>query len=280
MPTSSELVKRLDSFNFPSAPAVVVRLSQLLAQEYATGEQLAEVMALDAGITARALRLANSVVFRGGGGVKSIPEVVLRVGIDGIRDIVFALSVVRAMRPTQFDYRPFWRHSIAVAQTTQTIKRRSLNLPEPLPEAYAAGLLHDIGMIVMDRTLGAEYRKVLERAQTTGWPLRDVERQVIGTDHAEVGGRLLESWRLPSPLAVAVRAHHDPLSETQPTACLVHLADLIYNSQGVDHGGGWRGVPCAPEVLGRLGVSEADLPALATEMQAELAHAEAILAEA
>jgi len=280
MPTSSELVKRLDSFNFPSAPAVVVRLSQLLAQDYTTGEQLAEVMALDAGITARALRLANSVVFRGGGGVKSIPEAVLRVGVDGIRDIVFALSVVRALRPTQFDYRPFWRHSLAVAQTTQVVKGHSLNVPDPLPEAYAAGLLHDIGMIVMDRTLGADYRKVLDRARSTGWPLREVERQVIGTDHAEVGGRLLETWRLPSPLAAAVRAHHEPLAESQPTACLVYLADFICNSHGVDHGTGCRPGPCAPGVLDRLGVSEAELPALATEMQAGLAHAEAILAEA
>jgi putative nucleotidyltransferase with HDIG domain len=212
--------------------------------------------------------------------VKSIPEAVLRVGVDSIRDIVFALSVVRAMRPTQFDYRAFWRHSLAVAQTTQAVKRRALNVPEPLPEAYAAGLLHDIGMIVMDRTLGAEYRAVLERARSTGWPVRDVERQMIGTDHAEVGGRLLESWRLPAPLAAAVRAHHTPLTETQPTACLVHLADIVCNRHGIDHGTGWRPGLVASEVLERLGVAETDLPAIGEEMQAELVHAEAILAEA
>jgi HD-like signal output (HDOD) protein len=280
MLTSSDLVKRLDTLNFPSAPEVVTKLSQLLAKEYVTGDALAEVMALDAGITARALRLANSVVFRGGGGVKSIPEAVLRVGIDGVRDIVFALSVVRALKPVHFDYRPFWRHSLAVAQATQLLRRRSLNFSDPCPEAYPAGLLHDIGMLVMDRTVGADYRRVLDQARTQGRPLRDVEKELLGTDHADVGGRLLETWRLPPNLVSAVRMHHQPTPARHGAVSLVHLADFVCNREGVDHGTHWRPVECSSEVWNHLGIAEADLPAIAGELQNELEHADAILAEA
>ena len=108
MTTSSELVKQLDAVGFPAAPEVVVKLSQLLHTDWVTAEQLAEVAMLDAGVSARMLRLSNSVYYRGKG-VKSIAEAVLRIGIDGVRDVVYALSLMRALRPMQFAYRPYWR---------------------------------------------------------------------------------------------------------------------------------------------------------------------------
>ena len=130
MATSDDIIRQLESVNFPAAPEVVVRLSGLLMKEWVTGEQLAEVAMLDAGVSARVLRLANSVYFRGRG-VKSIVEAVLRIGVDGVRDVVYALSLMRALRPMQFGYRPFWRHSLAVAQTAQNLQRRAANeLPQ------------------------------------------------------------------------------------------------------------------------------------------------------
>ena len=278
MPTGDELLKRIDAANFPAAPVVLTRLSHLLTEEWVTGEQLAEVMALDAGIAARVLRLANSVHFRGKG-VKSIPEAVLRVGCDGVRDIVFALSAMRSLRPAQFDSRLFWRHSLAVAQATQVLQRRALNLPAPLPEGYAGGLLHDIGMVALDRALGSDYRPVLEAARTSGRPSHEVERERLGTDHAEVGGRLLELWRLPSALVTAVRAHHDPLGEDQLAAGLVHLADFVCNHHGLHHGTGYKPESAVAEIWDELGVGEAELPALTAALEQELGKADALLAE-
>ena len=142
MASGSEFVKRLDSVDFPAAPEVVVRLSRLLAEEWVTAEQLSEVMALDAGISSRVLRLANSVYFRGQG-VRSIEEAVLRVGVDGVRDVVFALSLLRAFKPLHFDYRQFWRHGLAVGVAARALARAlggTVAAVDPLAPDYADNL--------------------------------------------------------------------------------------------------------------------------------------------
>ena len=279
MASGSDFVKRLDSVDFPAAPEVVVRLTRLLAEEWVTADQLAEVMALDAGISARVLRLANSVYFRGQG-VRSIEEAVLRVGVDGVRDVVFALSLLRAFKPLHFDYHTFWRHSLGVAQTVLVLQQRAANLATPIPEAYAAGLLHDIGMLVLDRTLGAGYGTVLANAREQARPLFLVERETFGTDHADVGGRLLEVWRMPTPLTQAVSGHHDPVAADTMAAHLVHLADCICNQHAVHHGTAYRPAAPVPEVWEELGLDENELPAIVTDMYAGLAKADAILSAA
>ena len=277
MASGSDYVKRLDAVDFPAAPEVVIRLSNLLSEEWVTAEQLSEVMALDAGISARVLRLANSVYFRGQG-VRSIDEAVLRVGVDGVRDVVFALSLLRAFKPLHLNYRMFWRHGLAVAQTVLVLQHRALNLHAPIPEAYAAGLLHDIGMLVLDRTLGAGYGSILDTAREKARPLCDVELETLGTDHADVGGRLLEVWRMPTLLAQAVSGHHKPLEDDCAAAQLVYLADYVCNHHGADHGTGYKPESAIAEVWDELGIPESDLPAIVTEMYAGLAKADAILA--
>lgn len=280
MPSSSELVRRIDSVNFPSAPVVVVRLSQMLSDDGVDGDELAKVMQLDAGISARVLRLANSVAFRGNG-VESVSEAVLRIGVNGVRDIVFALSIIKAMRPMRFDYRQFWRHSLAVAQTAQSLQRRAPGAPGDLPALYAGALLHDIGMLVLDRALDEEYEKILRTARESKRPLHEVEREILGTDHAEVGGRLLEVWRLPSAVPEVVRAHHTPLAEDgNAAAVLVCLADFVCNHQGIDHGTGHRPESCPTEVWHEVGMAETDLDEVVEQLQHDLAAADAMLAAA
>lgn len=278
MASSNDLARRIDSVNFPSAPAVVVRLSQMLADDGVDGDELAKVMQLDAGISARVLRLANSVAFRGNG-VESVQEAVLRIGVNGVRDIVFALSIVKTMRPLRIDYRQFWRHSLAVAQTAQSLCRRAPGLPD-LPALYAGALLHDVGVLVLERALDEEYAKVLQVARESRRPLHEVERELLGTDHSEVGGRLLEVWRLPSAVPGIVRGHHRPLDEGGPAAALVHLADFVCNHQGIDHGTGFRPESCADEVWHEIGLGSDELEGIVGQLQQDLTTADAMLAAA
>jgi HD-like signal output (HDOD) protein len=273
----AEFTKRLDTVDFPAAPEVVVRLSRMLSSAGVSGEELAEVLALDAGVAARVLRLANSVYFRGSG-IRSIEEAVLRVGVDGVRDVVFALSLVRAFKPLHFNYHLFWRHGLAVAQAVLVLQKHALNVPAPIPELYAAGLLHDVGMLVLDRTLGEPYGAILARAREEKRPLYEVEREVLGTDHADVGGRLLEAWRVNPALSLAVGGHHDPLHHASHAVQFVHLADFVGNFHGVHHGTGWRAETTHQAVWDDLGISERELPAIRSEVAAGMAKADAILA--
>jgi putative nucleotidyltransferase with HDIG domain len=245
-----------------------------------TAEEVGETMALDASMAARVLQLANSVALAGSTPVDSIPEAVLRVGVDGVRDIVFALAMVGAMRPAYFDYRPFWRHSLAVAFTAQSLQTRALNLERPFPETYAGGLLHDIGMLVLDRALGTGYRDVIDAARATSRPLIEVEHEMLGTDHAQAGGRMLEVWRFPAILVDAVANHHRPWASGQTVTHLVHLADFICNHQGIHHGSGFFPHECDDRVWAELGVDKSTLPEIVAAAQEEIARAEAVLGAA
>jgi len=277
MKLSEDLLRRIDTVDFPSPPAVVLRLSQLLAREDVTGDDIAAAMALDATMAARVLRLANSAAVGGATPVESIPEAVLRVGVNGVRDVVFALAMVGAIRPAHFDYRPYWRHSLAVAHTAQLLQTRSLRLVTPFPETYAAGLLHDIGMLLLDRALGLQYREVLDAARTSGRALVEVEHEMLGTNHGHAGGRILEMWKLPPLLADAARQHHCPWKSNHAVTQLVYLADFICNHQGIHHGTGFFPESCSPQVWEELGLDESTMPEIVEEVQAELVQAEAIL---
>ncbi len=278
MSADDQVLQQLETLSFPTPPAIVVRLVQLLSRDGVTAEEIGEAMSLDAGMATRVLHLANSVALGGSTPVDSIPEAVLRVGVDGVRDIVFALAMVGAMRPAHFDYRPFWRHSLAVAFTAQALQTQALKIVTPFPETYAAGLLHDIGMLVLDRALGARYHEVIEVARTTSRPLADVEHEILGTDHAKAGGRMLEVWRFPKLLVDAATNHHRPWVSGQVVTQLVHLADFVCNHQGIHHGSGYYPEDCDPRVWEELGVDRNNLPALVATVQAELARAEAVLA--
>ncbi len=278
MTVNEQVTQQLETVNFPTPPVIVVRMVQLLAQDNVTAEEIGAAMALDASMAARVLHLANSVAVGGSTPVESIPEAVLRVGVDGVRDIVFALAMVGAMRPAHFDYRPFWRHSLAVAFTAQSLQTRALKLGETYPETYAAGLLHDLGMLVLDRALGDRYREVLDAARTTSRPLLEVEHEMLGTDHAQTGGRMLQVWRFPKILVDAVTNHHHPWVSGQVVTRLVHLADFACNHQGIHHGTGYFPEACDPRIWDELGIDAGELPQIIAEVQVELVRAEAVLA--
>ena len=278
MNVSDQVMQQLEAVNFPTPPAIVVRLVQLLAKDNVTSEEIAETMALDTSMATRVLQLANPVALGGGTQVESIPEAVLRVGVDGVRDIVFALAMVGAMRPSHFDYRPFWRHSLAVAFTAQALQARVQNLGTPFPETYTAGLLHDIGMLVLDRALGTQYRDVLDAARASARPLAEMEHELLGTDHALAGGRMLEIWRFPELLVDAVRHHHKPWASGHVVTQLVHLADFVCNHQGIHHGSGHFPESCAARIWEDLGIEQSELPQIMTAVQTDLTRAEAVLA--
>jgi HD-like signal output (HDOD) protein len=270
---ASEYVHRLDSVDFPAAPEVVVRLIRQLEHPDSTAEELAAVIKLDAGLVARLLRLANSVYYRGQG-VKNIDEAVVRIGIQGVRNMAFALSLVRQFRPLQFKYHQFWQHSLAVAQTVQTLEQRCAT---PIPEAYPAGLLHDIGMLVFDRTLGVGYAELLSKARAQSRPLHELEREVLGTDHAEVGGRLLEMWRVPEVLAESVLRHHSTDGSKSMGAKLVMLSDFVCNQQGVNHTHPFKAAAPANSEWESLGLAATEAEAIGRMLPNSLAQADALL---
>jgi len=209
-----------------SLPDLVVRVSTIMDSPTATARELVAAIELDAGLAATVLRLANSALY-GHGRVTSLSHAVAIIGHKALRDLVLAVSAVRAFHdiPAEFvDMTTFWENSISCAVLAQQIGRH-VRLPES-EALFLAGLLHGVGRLVFYARRPKEYREVLKRAQDGEEGLVAAERQVFGFCYAELGAALLEQWGLPLKLRLAVTHQLKPAATAafHKEVAAVHLA--------------------------------------------------------
>jgi signal transduction histidine kinase/HD-like signal output (HDOD) protein len=228
------LVREMD--DLPTLPEVIRRLVELTSagEGEAVLEPAAEVIACDPGLTVRFLRQSAGA----GEGTVSIPQAVRRTGAQAIRSLALSMGASAQPTPGQgaaakgLDRRGFWLHSLASAWAARLLVERS-NLPLDPPEAFLAGLLHDMGKLAMDHLMPKSYAKVLEGIGSFDGNIADQERRIIGVDHTVVGRRLAEQWRLPKVIMQAIWMHHQPPEALPQTLAdrtlvvLVGLADMV-----------------------------------------------------
>jgi len=278
------LKKIATASDLPSLPDIVLRLSRMVADRNTSAADIARVVQYDPAISGRILRLANSAAFGGAVRIASIPQAVMRVGFKGMRDLVLSLAVIRAFgRGQRIHHGRFWRHSLAVGFAAQIVERHAAKIPEPSDEAFTAGLLHDLGVLIMDWYASEPYSKVVAYAHHESKDLVEVEQEVLGIDHAEGGGHLLAHWNVPAPIAEAARYHHQPGRASVPSARLcqvVHLANFACNNQGIDNGVGTFPSRFVESAWFDTGLSVDDIPALIAEVNQQTAAADEIISAA
>lgn len=192
----------------PSAPHVVSRLVSLTDADADTRDLLAAIDR-DPALTARILRTANSPFFAQTRNVTSVTRAVVVLGLPMIRNLTLGLTVWDAttshISPQQA--RTLWEHSLAVAHAAQHFAARTRICSAP--DAFTAGLLHDVGKLVLAKQFPDAYRPLLVQSAMTPL-LPEAERAAVGHDHTEIGALLFERWRLPKVLVDAVARHHEP----------------------------------------------------------------------
>jgi putative nucleotidyltransferase with HDIG domain len=196
----------------PSAPEIAQKMLVTVNRDDVTVGHLAALIARDQSLTARLLRLANSAFFALRTRVTSIPQAVTLLGFARVRNLVLGLSVWTAFDandPAGRRYRRrMWTHTSMVAATAKMLVERTGG---DSATAFAAGLLHDVGKLVLGLRLGASYWALLDEAATQSREASSVELEAFGCHHATVGGWLLQLWQLPPALVDPVALHHDPL---------------------------------------------------------------------
>ena len=220
-------------------PQTTVRIVQLTNQPDSSMTELAQVLEQDQALSARVLRVANSAYFGLPRQVTSIRDAVVLLGQSTLRSLVFTASVVGVLGREVAGYGlgkgALWQHSVAAARAARHLSER-VGLDSD--EAYVAGLLHDIGKIVLDQYMQDEFARALDLTTDDGIPFDQAERSVFGVDHAEIGGVLAERWELPARLVDAIRHHHRPsAAQTAPRlTAAVHVADLVCLELGLGMG--------------------------------------------
>jgi len=212
----------------PAAPPVAVQIHNLTRQFYYSNEAFLRLIEIEPELTAQLLRLVNSVAI-GGSAIGSLDTAIIRLGANEIARIAMSLTLGRlmAIRPTSYVRRPemLWRHCVRTALACRFLHPICRRLYADADLAFTAGLLHDIGKIVLNQAPPDALEVIGEVMLEERINATDAEVAIFGSDHAEIGGLILERWKLPSALTNAVRLHHAPEFDDSGLATLVHVGN-------------------------------------------------------
>lgn len=256
--------------NLPALPAAVMRVMQLTDDPKASAADIARAMTSDQALAVRVLKLANSAFYGASRRIATVSEAVVILGMRTTRNLVMATGCQEMLETNVAGYAmprgALWRHSLACGSAAQALAIRAKY--RATEEAFVAGLLHDIGKVVLNTYLKEQFVRVLIRAAGSNMPYVEAEQEILGFDHAEAGARLLERWNLPSSLVVAVRYHHAPM-QAEPVSllpCIVHVADAICLTLGIGLGMDGLAYKLSPEALAALNLTDKDFEEVASQV--------------
>ncbi|MBI3128927.1 MAG: HDOD domain-containing protein [Candidatus Tectomicrobia bacterium] len=266
----------------PSLPTVFHQLDVAVNNPRSSMRQVAEIISADQALSARLLKLVNSAFFGFPSRIETITHAVTIVGMQQLRDLALATSIVQMFKGIPIallNPKSFWMHSIASGTAARILA--SYHQEPNVERFFVAGLLHDIGHLVLYRHQADLAKETLLRSIEAGRVLYQVEREMMGTDHAEVGGELLSFWKLPPSLAEAVRFHHLPCgSGRYPLeASIVHLSDVIANALQLGTSGERHVPPLEPRAWDGLKLPVSILSPAVSQLEQQVAGALALFLE-
>lgn len=271
----------------PTLPIVATRLLELVDDPMVSSGTLSRALSEDQVLTARVLKLANSSYYGFPRRIGTVNLALVVLGFDTVKDLVLSVAVMDAFRggnrDGRFDLACFWEHSIRVAAAARQLAR--LLRWRTVGETFTAGIIHDIGKIVLHQYQPKEFDEMVRRVVEENAPPLETEQELMGATHADVGAWLAEKWNLPPGLVESVRYHHAPGSaplEHAAAAALLHLADVLVKRIGFGNGLGLETDaevhPDALRVLVSEGlvVAESDLADLERAVAAEAGKVEGL----
>jgi HD-like signal output (HDOD) protein len=254
-------------------PHVAMRVLEVAQDPDASVSQLKGVLEQDVSLTARVLRCVNSSLFGLRVKVTNLQTAVAYLGFNQVRNLAVTASVAEIFRGGEpigtYHREELWKHLVSVGICARMIAmRQRLQIFE---DAFLAGLLHDIGIVLLDQHAHTGFCEVIA-ALKPNVPLVEVEKSILGFDHTEAGERIATSWKFPEAARDAIRYHHragDYRGEHGAIVRCVELANGICTLKGISSVG-MKLAKVSPTTLSALGVSREDLLVLANDLDAEL----------
>ncbi len=240
-----------------SLPNVFARICEVLNNPVSTAQEAAKVIGMDQSLSARLLRLVNSAFYGFPTKVDTLSRAVTIVGSRQLTTLALGISVISMFRdlpPGLVDVTSVWKHSVACGLAASALAGRTTGLQTDAERFFVAGLLHDVGRLIMYRNLPGLSGRTLRRARQEKSLVRPVEVRVFGFDHAALGQALLTEWRFPESLTLAVGRHHKPGRRGwSPDTAVVHVADVVVNAMRMGSSGEYYVPPLSPDAVAALG---------------------------
>ncbi|QJQ05579.1 HDOD domain-containing protein [Undibacterium piscinae] len=214
--------------DLPTLPAVAQELLRDLNNEDTSLDAICEKIALDQSLAAKTLKLANSSVYGANSKVVTLQQAVAMLGVKNVKNLIrmtILSNSFPASRCRGFDFKAFWRHSVATAICSELISR-TLHMKHDF--AFTAGLLHDIGRLVLVTRFPDEYERVIAYQLQNNCHMIQAEQEVLGIDHVAAGLILAIHWHFSDAIQDAIRGHHKPeIKDLNSVAGIVHVANSI-----------------------------------------------------
>ena len=222
--------KRIERIsNLPTLPNLLQKFNEMIKDPKISMDTLGRELSQDQVITSKLLKLVNSAFYGFPGRISTISHALVLLGYDALKGLIITSSIFENLSPTAY---PLWRHSIAVSLASRKIATK-LSLQDR-EEFAVAGLLHDIGKVILHMEAPQEYRAVVDCSQSSGQPLWMTEAEMLGFDHATIGLWICEEWTLPAKLAIPIGYHHmvNKAQDHKKRVAVVALADTVVRGMG------------------------------------------------
>lgn len=244
----ADLVSR--EVRLASLPDVYYRIMEVINSARSSASKIAETVSKDTGLLTKLLKLVNSAFYGFPSKIETVSRAVAIIGTKELSTLALGIAAVQYftdISPEYIDMKNFWRHSIACGVYARLLASEKLGVSEE--RLFVAGLLHDIGKLILLRQAPRQARQALEYAFSHRVPLAMAEREILGFDHAQLGAALLQEWKIPSSLETCVRFHHSPqASQSLLETTLLSAA----NSLAIAALQGRSGTPVVPEISSSL----------------------------
>ncbi len=269
-PTCADILKK--ELGLASLPTIFNEIVEAVKSPKSSAAHIAEVIGKDPSIASRLLRLVNSAFYGFQSQIDTLSRAVAIVGTIQITNLAMGIAVTTSFKgipEEHLDLRAFWEHSIAVGVMARLLASHARVTGEE--RLFVAGLLHDIGRLVMVRNCPDRAADAVRRAMASGKPMDDVERVVWGFSHARLGSLLMHEWKLPEGLRKAVDMYHVPFkADAEVEAALIHVADVTAHALGFGHSGSRLVPPLFAEAWKRIGLPISILPTLAAQTENQM----------
>lgn len=264
-------------------PVVALEIMRLAEDPDSTADDVNRVITNDPALTTRILKVVNSTFYGLPRTVASIERGVLLLGLNAVKNVAVAASLHKVFQADEiggdFDARDLWKHSVAVATGARLIaEKTSLSSSD---EAFLAGLIHDVGIIVEMQACRPQFVEVIASLSADDdLNFRQAEEQVLGATHEMFGAVLCRRWRFPVILRSVVGHHHRPLDlpeEERVLPAIVHVADILAARIGAGYTRTVETTQVDPQILSLLNLDEADVEAIAEALPAAIEEAQQLL---
>ncbi|MGA1869318.1 MAG: HDOD domain-containing protein [bacterium] len=237
-----ELLVSINNSHISSIKSVVSNILKVINDPRSTAKDLKEIIEIDPPLTGKILKVANSAYYSPREKISDIKSAIIWIGFDALKELALSQKVCEIFEKGEtiagYSRTALWKHCVCVAMLGKMIFRKELG--ERGDNAYAAGLLHDIGIIAEDQFLQNDFKQILHNKTNRGGELYQIEYEILGYDHTEIGKTIAEAWEFPQDLVIAIGYHHNPLSalpEFKKIVSTLYIANYLCHERGFGYCG-------------------------------------------